>query len=104
VVALDVAGAVGAVEGLEVEAADLASQPAVALSDLLLLAPDEPAVALPDPVAPVEDAAFLGLILAILRSQGDIRLVDCARQAARLGSVPRASVGWLGDILSPGEG
>ena len=32
---------------------------------------------------------------------GDIRLVDCARHAARLGSVPGASAGWLGDILPP---
>ena len=31
----------------------------------------------------------------------DIRLVDCPGHAARLGSLPRASTGWLGDILPP---
>ena len=69
VVALDVSEAVLAIGDLEVEPAYLAGQAASLLQNRLLLALDEPLVALPHAMSSVEHATLLGLVLAILRGQ-----------------------------------
>jgi SecD/SecF fusion protein len=50
---------------------------------------------------PAGEAPADGDALVLADEEGDIRLVDWAGHAARFGSVPWASTGWLGDILPP---